>query len=498
MARTVFLVVVPLVLAPGLLAQANNESRGPLAGAATAVLVQNGLVASGDAQTRVHRNGFDGSPTLPLPASPGGHDLLRVFQQWNGPLTIHVDDISSGRDDVPVDATGLIALPPQAWSVLSFSLRTGATGLPASGTNPPSRIAREALLGDIGAALFSWVMPGSNLPPQQVGRVERSHSGRELGLPALGLEVDAVDFPIMLGRDQGGLLGREPGFVPLIAAPESIYFTVSHATRDQVPAFWWGPGTITTLRSGATIFVTSRTTSGGWGQPTVFKHYYELGLLQNEDIDGLAYDEVRQTLLFSCVGTTRDQFLFLDNVTDGGPPAPIPLRTTVQTPNGPVQTPVSTQVGKGQNDDVDAVCTLDPGILTNNLPPSGGDDFGSSCGAPRPGLLGVPTVHASAFRRFQAGQVFYDTWMVGWPPVAGPAPGFAALFVTVGNNPTLIPAGPILLRDSTPTMPGDPQSYALVVPPAFALSNTVLTFRWVALDFATAELAEAWPVQVFL
>ncbi|MCU0864042.1 MAG: hypothetical protein MUC36_09635 [Planctomycetes bacterium] len=468
------------------------ESRGLLAGAPVAVLVRS---ATDDAQVRVRRNGFQLLATPPLPPSPLAPDLRQILVLHNAPPDLEVDDLSLGRDEVLVNASGFITVPPNSWGVLSFSLKQGATGVPGS------RIAVEAAAGSVGAALFSWVLPSNVLPPQVIGRVERSHSRQEFGLPP-GSDIDGIDIPLMLGRDQGNLLGREPGFAALIAAPERIYFTVSHAARFGVPDLWWGPGPLAALRSGATIFVTERTSpTAPWLRPRVFQHYYELGLLQHEDIDGLAYDEVADKLLFSCVRSTtapiRDEFLFLDMITDG-PVVPEPVKTMVPTPQGPVPVPVSQQIGKGQNDDVDGICALDPQILTNNLPPPAGDDFGSSGGAPRPGLLGVPTVQASAFRRFQGGQVFFDSIMLGWPPLTGPAPGFAALFVTIGNDPTLLPAGPILLRNPTPAVPGDPQQYSLLVPPPFPLSNTVLTFRWVALDFATAELAEAWPVQVYL
>jgi hypothetical protein len=474
------------------------ESRGLLAGAPVAVLVRS---ATDDAQVRVRRNGFQLLATPPLPPSPLAPDLRQILVLHNAPADLEVDDLSLGRDDVLVNPLGFVSVPPSSWGVLSFSLKQGATGVPASGTQPPSRIAVEAAAGSVGAALFSWVLPGSPLPPQVVGRVERSHSRQEFGLPA-GSDIDGIDIPLMLGRDQGNLLGREPGFAALIAAPERIYFTVSHAARVSVPDLWWGPGPLATLRSGATIFVTERTSpTAPWLRPRVFRHYYELGLQQHEDIDGLAYDAVADKLLFSCVRTgiapIRDEFLFLAMITDG-PVVPEPVKTVVQTSQGPVPVPVSQQIGKGQNDDVDGICALDPQVLTNNLPPPAGDDFGSSCGAPRPGLLGVPSVQASAFRRFQGGQVLFDSIMLGWPPVAGPAPGFAALFVTIGNDPTLLPAGPILLRNTAAAVSGDPKQYSLLVPPPFPLSNTVLTFRWVALDFATAELAEAWPVQVYL
>jgi hypothetical protein len=161
---------------------------------------------------------------------------------------------------------------------------------------------------------------------------------------------------------------------------------------------------------------------------------------------------------------------------------------------------VSTQIGKAAGDDVDAVCMLDPQVATvgGGAPAPNDDDFGSSCGAPRNGLLGVPSVHASAFRRCEAGAVSFDTWMVGWPPVTGVTAGLAVPFVTIGNGLTLFPLGPIVLRNPTDSTPGNPCRANLPMPNGYSLSGWRLTIRWVAVDAGFSELAEAWPVQITL
>lgn len=480
------LVSIPLVL--GSVCAQMHESRGPLAGAATAVAVDGGLGVGTDAQTRAHRNGFGGNATLVLPPASNPPDLHHIFQMLGAPAGIDVDDISLGRDEVLVNSSGFLAVPPGSWGVLSFSLRQGATG------EPNSRIAAEAALGSIGSALFSWVLPGSTLPQLLVARTERSHSGRDLGLP-VGSEVDSVDFPVMLGRNQGSLGLLEPGFGALIAFPEEIYFTVSHATRALVPASWWTPYNPAFARSGATILVTRRSATGApWGQPTVHSTWQDLGLDQDDDVDGLAVDAVADKLLFSVVGNAYDQLLFADRLDDGGG-APIVVKTSTGTP-------VSDQIGKGQSDDVDAVCTLDPVLGSQGGPPPGGDDFGSSCGAPRSNyLLGTaPSVHASAFRRRTGPQTYFDTWMVGWPPNTGPSAGIAVLFMTIGDDTTtLVPVGPIHLRDTTDPVPGNPCTFSWPLPPApWPLSGARVTFRWLAISAGFTEFAEAWPVQVCL
>ena len=88
--------------------------------------------------------------------------------------------------------------------------------------------------------------------------------------------------------------------------------------------------------------------------------------------------------------------------------------------------------------------------------------------------------------------------MIGWPPNAGPAPGFAACFLTTGTdiNPVLI--GSIHVRDPAEPVIGDPQFESFKIPPSLSLSNFDAVCRWIAIDFQTGELAEAWPVRVYL
>lgn len=476
--------VLVVALGASLAAQGLNESRGPLAGAAVAVAVDAGG-GVGDAQARAHRNGFQAGPPMQVPSGGPVPNLGAILAAQGAPTNIDYDDISLGRDDVLFGASGLSDVAHDSWAVMSFSLRNGAIGAPGP---EGLRIRQEAALGSIGAALFSFVQQGDTLPPEQVGRVERSHSRQELGLSAAGADIDSIDVPTVLGAEQTTWAGTDPLFAPLNPLPHAIYFTVSHATRGAVPASWWGSPP--SLPSGATILVIRRTSqSAQWTTPTVWKTYAELGLGQDEDIDGLAIDRARSRVLFSCTGTARNQFLVLNGIS-----LVMPVPQIARKADG---TPVSQATGIGQNDDVDAICTLDPTIGSQGGPPPAGEDFGSSCGSPRFGLLGVPSVHASAFRRFAGGARFYDTWMVGWPPLTGIGPGVAALFANVGNDATLIPVD-LQLRTVTSTVPGDPIQYSVVIPPNLALGGLKITLRWVAVDANFTELAEAVPVQVFL
>jgi hypothetical protein len=485
------LVAVPLVCLACVCAQ--QPVQGVLAGSPTGVQIDGGITAT-DAEMRVRTNGFTG-PLLSFPVGQNLPNLREILQgSWPGamgPFAVDLDDTSNGRDDVLIDENGVLAVPTSNWAVLSFSLRQGALGVPGS------PIAVEAAAGSIGAALFSWLLPGTAVLPSQLvgGHAQLSHSRQVLGLAA-GAEVDGVDIPVVLGRDQSALGTLETNFHLLIPSPQAIYFTVSSASAASTvtPDQWWSPGTPAANRSGATILRVIRSSPfGAWQGPMVWRRWADLGLNQSEDIDALAVDDTAQKVLYSVTGSARDQFLFADFSTDGGPPPPVPVTTA--------QGPISGQVGKAQNDDVDAVCTLDPTLGTTGMALlNGRDEFGSSCGAPTTPLLGVtPTIHASAFRRREAGATSFDTWMVGWPPLTGQGPGIAVPFLTLGGGSgPLLFLGPIRIRDVTDPMPGNPVETSVPVPPGLALQGARVVFRWAAIDANVTEIAEAWPVQVFL
>ena len=488
--RPILVGLAPIALLGGLCAQ-NSDSRGVLAGSSTVVFVNGGLPSGTlDSTALVHPSGITQPPTREFPPVLSAPNLAAILQMYGVDTTVDVDDISSGRDELLIDQDGFISVPTHLWSVMSFSLTRGAEGAPGS------RISREAGTGAVGAALFSYVLPGSNLPTELVGRVERSHSRRDLGIPGDNTtEVDAIDTPMVLGLDQqlttvGNQIVSEPNWGPLLGTPQFLFFTFSNSTLALVPAAWWGG----TIPSGATIFWTMRTSfSSFWTAPTIWRTYDQLGLMSTEDVDALAIEylaDVNAKILYSTKGTARDQFLFHDTSTDG-----VVIPKEVKKPDG---TKLSESVGKLQGDDVDAVCTLDPQLNDVGEMSPGGDDFGSTVGIPRPGILGVPEIDGSAWRRYEGGQIRFDSFMTGWPESTGPAPGFSFCFVTFGDAFDLVPIGGAHLRDPLDVIPGNPQSESLLVPPGLALTGTRITFRWLHIDGTAFSLHEVRPVQVFL
>jgi hypothetical protein len=484
LARCIFIALTSNV---ALLGQ-GGQSSGLLAGSAVSIF-SDGFTPAGspDGTTLIHRNGFgQTTPNQFASTLASAPDLRAILTTHGAPAALDCDDYSTGMDDILVDENGVISFPPYLWSVWSFSVRQGSIG------SPGSSVAREAATGNVGSALFSYVLPGSNLPDEVVDVVERSHSGADLGLPGSNIEIDGVDQPLMFGIDQalannGNSVIREPGFLALQQTPATILFSVSDATKHLVPSIWWQ----NSAPSGATIFYTEISPfSSGWLPPQPFLTYADLGLDQDEDIDALAVDLSDEKLLFSVTGNARDQFLFFGYGTDGTQPIPVVKASGV---------PISQSVGIDSDDDVDAICTLDPNLEAEDLMNPGGDGFGSTCGAPRNGILGpIPEISGSAYRRFEGGQTHFDTFMVGWPSSTGPAPSLAFAFLTTGDNIDPILIGGIHLRDPTNSITGDPQTETLSIPPGLALSNFRVTLRWFHLDWFGAEVSEAWPVQVFL
>ena len=371
--------------------------------------------------------------------------------------------------------------------VLPLALALAPLAGAATGA-PGSRIAMEPA-ADRAAAVFTWILPGSSVPSSLWGTVERSHSAAELGLPT-NTNVDALDFPHVMGGDQSTLLLSEPGFPGLPSTP-CIYFTVSNSSAAQVPCSWLPNFWCHLYYSGATIFKVCKPSATSWSQPTVYRAWFELGLDQADDIDGLAINETTGTIIVSCKGNAYDQFLYIDDCDNGGTMAQ-PVRTSV------LGTTLSQAVGTGGNDDIDAICVLDPGIQGQLYVP---DDFGASVGTPlnlHPQLCpGCPVgVSASAYRRYENGVSHFDTWMVGWPPT-GPGFGFALLGMTLANDPTTWVT--VLLTQRNPSNPleGDPIHFVQLIPSTHALTGLPVDFRWLTTD-SSFGIWQAYPVRAFL
>lgn len=453
-------------------AAAQNSSSGMFPGIPAAIGVAPGGGFS-PMQMLFKDHGFQSA----APSVQPGFDLQMVLQQFNGPATLVVDDFSLGLDWVLADDnTGQVHVPATQWAAVTFSVTAASVGAPGS------KIAAEAASrGGVGGDLFSYVLPGSALPAAAVGSVDRVHDSSEMGLAA-SADVSALDHFAPMHTLEPALRAMLPNV--------TIFFTVPNSSVALVPGFWWSnsPTSAAAIRSGATILAVSRF-GATWRPPQPFMTWRDLGLQQGDDIDGLAVDLEDQRILFSLrQPTTRSQLMFLYYGTDQAVPVPY------TEPGGASQ--VSTSVGVVQTDDIDAICSMDPSVRQHGGTPNA---FYYFMGYWRSQVLPpTPSIGASAFRDYIGGNTVYTTYMYGYPPLTGPGPGVAALFLTFGNSLVIYPLGGLQLRSPAPLFVGDPKRYGLTVPAVLSLTGVDVTFRWFAADAGATELAEAWPVRVRL
>lgn len=398
-------------------------------------------------------------------------NALGMCSGWLPPLP-DIDSMSLGEDWILANANGRVNVPPDRWGALVFSVTRTSTGVTGSA------IRRES--NGRGADLFSYVLPGSAMPAELVGVTERAHDSREIDVGAVDQELDALDaFP--------PLFLSEPFVQGSMNTPTRWYFTVSAATQSQVHPFVWNG----TTPSGATIFVCTRQSNGSWGCPQIWKTHAELGLSAREDIDALAIDEANQQLLFSTRSKLPDPLMFFDYGVDG----PVPV--VYSTAQG---TPVSDALGLGEDDDIDAICAIDPSVRGATGPGLNGMAF--FMGTPRPkafGFLPAADLESSAFRVTTPGPAdsAYRSFVKGWPGNAAGA-GVASLFWSLADQPATLVPFVVLARNPTDSICGNPVHATLPVPDVPAMRGLQVDLRWFVADQALTTISEAFPIQVRL
>ncbi len=413
-------------------------------------------------------------PTLP----PGVPD----FGAFLAGVPVDVDALSLGWDWVVSNSIGEAVIPPDQWGAITFTVTRTTAG--ASG----SLIAAAVAEADGAAAdVFAYVIPGSNLPASFVGIPFRAQDWREIapfaGGPAPNL--DAHDLYIAL------LYQENPGLAALLPPP-TIFFSVTAASAPAIPLAWTA---VPALRSGATVFSSTWIPSTStWSPPAVAFTPSFFGILPSEDLDALALDLVRGMALFSTNRALppptgpRDPILF--TLLGSG------IHWIYRLPG--IGTPISAEVGLGLGvDDIDGICSLDPGSAAQPSQIRLPFQVGTIAQALPTGL---PTqLQASAWRRFDPilNQEFAETWMTGWPPPGTPQPSLAIVGASVGG-----PLGPytvlgIFVRPQPGNnFQGHPEKFRIAIPPALSLSGLPLHFLWGALSPATFDLSH--PVGILL
>ena len=386
--------------------------------------------------------GFLTVPPQPWTDTPGlpSFRMLPMFRLCGlrqGPFP-DIDAMSIGEDWILADdVTGRVAVPSNRWGGLVFSVTPGTAGRPGSVIAEERRAS-----GGAAADLFSWVLPGSALPTGLVGRTARAQDSSEIDLGSRPPDVDALDLfaPVW---------GQASGMRSTLIDPPQVFFSVSHATLDRVPAAWWA----NQPRSAATILTSTWSRRlQRWSCPQPWMSFRELRLQQSEDLDALAVDLRNQRLLFSTKSSTRDPILFLYYGTDSGVAVPL---------TDPTGVPVSTVIGLTEDDDIDAICAMDPSLRGSQTGPNSSL---FAMGTPLPKMFGFPAaeLQSSAFRGFDGVDEDICSFMSGWPST-GQGAGQALFALSVGGG--LLP---VALHPRNPANPicGDPLEHRLKIPPS--------------------------------
>ncbi|MBZ0150057.1 MAG: hypothetical protein K8J09_00895 [Planctomycetes bacterium] len=415
---------------------------------------------------------------LPPALPPGVPD----FAAFLAGVPVDVDALSLGWDWVVANSVGEAVVPPGHWGAITFSVTRGTTGLPGS------LIAAATAEPDGAAAdVFAYVLPGSSLPPPFVGIPFRAQDSRETSTFVGGVpgSLDAHDLYI-------ALLYQENPQLAALLPPPTIFFSVTAASVPSIPLAWTA---VPALRSGATVFASTwQPATSTWSAPGVAFAPSFFGLLPSEDLDALALDLLRGTALFSTDRTLPPP---------AGPRDPI-LFTVLGSSTHWIYrlpgtgTPISAEVALGLGvDDIDGICSLDPGSPAQpsqiRLP--------FMMGTIAPALpTGLPTqLQASVWRRFDPtlNQEFAETWMTGWPPPGTAQPSLAIVGASVAGSLGPYSVVGVFVRPQ-PANPfaGHPEQFRIHIPPAVSLSGLELHFLWAAMSPSTFDLSH--PVGLLL
>ncbi len=464
-----FVLAVTATAAASLVAQCPPSS-GPLAGTPMAISVGQSRTGPPADATLEKLPGFH--TVLPGRASSTAgptFDLQVILRNCQQPpiVNLDVDAISLGLDWILADhGNGRVLVPANRWGAITFSVTRDSRG--AAG----SVIRDEANRPDgNGADVFSYVLRGSAVPGELVGRTERAVDGREIDLGD-GAEIDGLDAVIPM-------FGLEPGMRAFLPDEPTIYFSLTSASAAMAPRGWYATGGA----SGASIlYVTWNARLRQWSCPAVYRSYRDMQLVQADELDALALDIPNRCLLFSTKNPALSQVMFQSMATDA---APVPYADV----DGVA---ITEKIGLLPGDDVDAVCALDPSIRSH------GNELNAwhfSGGTPRPATTfgWIPGFTASVFRGVQgAGLPTFETYLTGWP-VGGAQNGAAILCVTLPDSLNPIVVVGHVLRTPPGTHCGSPEKFVLPIPANLSLKGFTLNLRWFAADAAITAISEAHP-----
>ena len=436
-----------------------EQSQGPLVGIPQAFSVAPGTTTpsgSGieEESIRFTDPGFSLFPALTwMPRGPGLPDYTASAILQGATPAPDIDAFSCGLDWVLSDPMGTVDVPPGNWGALTFSVTSDTVGE----RNPNGRfgaIYAESTQGNAAADIFSYILPGSALPPDVLDIAQRAIDNIEIPISTATGDIDAHDVFVDL------LWQQNPEWASLLPALMQVpraFFSVSPATVSDVPIAWWAG----TTPSAATIFC-SEWTGTSWTTPVPFIVFSQLGLPASANIDAAAVDFERQRLLFSTDDPFLDPILYAQDFPQvcGLSSATLTVFPyTVDSSQVSTDFPigVSVRIGLILRDNVDALCALDPG---------GDPILQRLIGRPNDQLTNPtnPPLLAGAVYRTSnnTGGSNLTMLMSGWPQpgrnqgliVAWVAPGGPPFFLAIDLRP----------RDPLNKFDGDPHMFEIPLP----------------------------------
>jgi len=410
-------------------------------------------------------------------------------------IAIDVDAMSLGLDWILADATGNATLPgANQWGGLSFSVTPQTVGL------PNSQIRYEQATSTAAGDIFTYVLPGSDLPGKWVDNTVRSHDPLETGIGPVP-NIDAHDLFL------GVLLREVPDAIGTPLVPGiTFYFSVSAATTALVPAAWltgFAPDAANTpvavaAASGADIFATTWIPgTQTWSPPQLAYPRTWLDLTANDDLDAFALDLTHgaDKVLFSTTVPLPVPANF-EAVRYVAPQAAaasfayrLPTGIKVMSRMGLEPVPVPAPLPPLVVDDVSAICALDPGLFSHTNTVSTTSAIASLFPL-LPSALGFPvnqTVDLS-LPTARIGTTFEPTLIGSAAPLTGPAPAFVIFWL----DPSIPSPLHIDVAVQMPgTFPGDPFQYSLAIPGSPTLVGLSLTMSWWSWGAGVTDMA--WP-----
>lgn len=288
---------------------------------------------------------------------------------------LRLNAMSTGNDILPINAypnelspTEFRVFSPQGalWAALALTVDGGATVSAEPGTVFEDRLSTTT---NIGADIFSyWFSTNAGLPSNLV---DRAHLDVAIEGLAAGQQVSALDtyMPAILED-------RMSPIHAILQVKDRWYFTLTPGSAQDIYDGW-------TQSDYQAAFACDREEIGanyvyqaqwnepggvaGWSQIDILFEPGDLGLVQTDVIDAIAYyrginfmDRIVFSLRKNGAQDTRDQILV------GGPLIPGGGHRPLHDGSG---AKVTTKVGVGLDTDVDSICTYDPETLTDYYGP---------------------------------------------------------------------------------------------------------------------------------